>query len=81
VNLAGGYSSNADKDNNFILQANGTAIKAGRSFFSSGEVLGSGDTIVVPEKLERVTWMRNIKDITQIIFQIAVSAGVLVRLF
>jgi protein involved in polysaccharide export with SLBB domain len=79
VHLAGGYSVNADKDNTFILLANGTAIKAGAGFFSSGELVNSGDTVVVPEHIERIAWMRNIKDITQILFQIAVTAGVLIK--
>lgn len=77
VDLAGGYSSGADKGNTFILQANGTTIKAGGAFPGFGERLGSGDTVVVPEKIERVAWIRNIKDITQIMYQIAVTAGVL----
>jgi len=77
VNLAGGYTPNADNGNIFILKANGTAIKAGGGIFRSAEHLNSGDTIVVPEQIERVAWLRNIKDITQIIYQIAVTAGVL----
>jgi protein involved in polysaccharide export with SLBB domain len=81
VNLAGGYTSHADKGNTFILQANGTAIKAGGSFPGFGERLNSGDTVVVPEQIERVAWMRNIKDITQILYQIAVTAGVLIVVF
>lgn len=81
VNLAGGCTSNADKGNTFILQANGTAIKAGGSFLGFGEHLGSGDTVVVPEQIERVAWMRNFKDITQILYQIAVTAGVLIVVF
>lgn len=81
VNLAGGYTSNADDGNTFILQANGTAIKAGGSFLGFGEHLGSGDTVVVPEQIERVAWMRHIKDITQIMYQIAVTAGVLIVVF
>jgi polysaccharide export outer membrane protein len=35
-----------------------------------------GDAIVVPQKLDRYFWLRTTKDITQIIFQIAVAAGV-----
>jgi protein involved in polysaccharide export with SLBB domain len=35
-----------------------------------------GDTIVVPEKLDKIAWLRNIKDITQILFQMATAAGV-----
>ncbi len=81
VNLAGGYTSHADRDNTFILQANGTAIKAGSSFLGFGGHLDSGDTVVVPEQIERVAWMRNFKDITQIMYQIAVTAGVLLVVF
>jgi hypothetical protein len=37
--------------------------------------LEPGDTLVVPQKLERTAWLREIKDITTIISQIALSAG------
>ncbi|MEF9438000.1 MAG: hypothetical protein L0922_04380 [Candidatus Mariimomonas ferrooxydans] len=40
-----------------------------------------GDTIVVSEKLTRIAWLREIKDITQILYQIAVTAAVTLRLF
>jgi len=35
-----------------------------------------GDTIVVPRKIDKYLQLRTVKDITQIIFQIAVAAGV-----
>ena len=35
-----------------------------------------GDTVVVPRKIDRYLRLRMTKDITQIIFQIAVAAGV-----
>jgi hypothetical protein len=40
-----------------------------------------GDTILVPEKYERIYWAREIKDWTQIIFQLALAAGVLAALY
>ena len=40
-----------------------------------------GDTIVVPEKIERIAWLRNIRDVTQILMNTAVTAGVVLRLF
>lgn len=43
--------------------------------------LDPGDTIVIPEKVERVVWLREIKDFTQILYQIAVTAGVLIVAF
>ena len=35
-----------------------------------------GDTIVVPRKMDRFFWLKTTKDLTQIIFQIAVAAGI-----
>ena len=40
-----------------------------------------GDSIVVPEKLIQIRAMKDVKDITQILFQIAVTTGVLIALF
>ena len=40
-----------------------------------------GDAIVVPEKLVFTRVMKDIKDITQILYQIAVTAGVLIVAF
>jgi len=48
-------------------------------FMSS--TLDPGDTIVIPEKIERIVWLREIKDLTQILYQIAVTAGVLIIAF
>ncbi len=87
INLAGGYTVNAADADIYLFKANGSAIRAGGGFlglswnseYSRWEIGGmveSGDTIVVPEKLERIAWMRNVKDITQILYQIAVTAGV-----
>jgi protein involved in polysaccharide export with SLBB domain len=35
-----------------------------------------GDTVVVPRKMDRFFWLKTTKDLTQIVFQIAVAAGV-----
>jgi polysaccharide export outer membrane protein len=35
-----------------------------------------GDTIVVPRKMDRFFWLKTTKDLTQIVFQIAVAAGI-----
>jgi hypothetical protein len=37
-----------------------------------------GDSILVPEKLVQVRFMKDAKDITQILYRIAVTAGVLI---
>jgi polysaccharide export outer membrane protein len=96
IRMAGGYTRNADEDNVYALKADGTALKLSGGFLnwnttkSRWEAAGfgedikqiePGDSIIVPAKLERIAWLREIKDITQILYQIAVTAGVSVVLF
>src|SRR3990172_1706410 len=93
IKLAGGYTENADKKRIYLLKVDGTAVRPEEGFSSifwsktssqwesGGKQLDPGDTIVVPEQLERIAWMREIKDITQILYQIAVTAGVLLVAF
>jgi len=38
--------------------------------------LNPGDTLVVPQKVERIAWLREIKDITQILANVAMTVGV-----
>jgi polysaccharide biosynthesis/export protein len=95
IGMTGGYSTYADKSNTFILKADGSAQKVAGGWFNwstprnrwefanYGEEIRTvepGDTIVVPDKVERIAWLREIKDITQILMNIAVSAGVVLRL-
>lgn len=93
IDLAGGYTENADKKRVYILKADGTAVRPQGGFLGiswskdsnrwefGGQELDPGDTIVVPEKLERIAWVREIRDLTQILYQMAVTAGVLVVMF
>jgi protein involved in polysaccharide export with SLBB domain len=37
-----------------------------------------GDTIIVPQELEKYPWLRVVKDVTQIMYQIAVAAGIFI---
>ena len=77
---AGGPTSDADKSEMYVVKADGTVFSNKQtsiwSFggFDSNPLL-PGDTLVVPQKLERIAWMREIKDITQILANIAVAAG------
>jgi polysaccharide export outer membrane protein len=91
IELAGGYTDYADEGNVYILKVDGTAMRPGGSFLSiswnkdlhrwdfGSKTLESGDTVVVPEKLERIAWVREIKDLAQILFQIAATTAVVIR--
>jgi protein involved in polysaccharide export with SLBB domain len=89
IGLAGGYTESADRKRIYVFKADGTAVKPeggsmflfGDETYRTGKDLEPGDTIVVPEKLERIAWLREFKDITQILYQIAVTAGVIIVAF
>jgi polysaccharide biosynthesis/export protein len=81
IELSGGYTDNADKKKVYILKANGSAVRPGDGLSWNNSGLESGDSIIVPEKLEGIKWLKETKDITQILYQIAVSAGVLIVAF
>jgi len=54
-----------------------------KSRWQSGNVGGiePGDQIVVPEQIERIAWLREFRDITAILMQLAVTAGVVIKVF
>jgi hypothetical protein len=94
INMSGGFANYADKRNVFILKVDGSARKAYRGLinwdekreqavFSEEEsnYIEPGDVIVVPEKIERIAWLREVRDITQILMNTAVVAGVVLKLF
>jgi polysaccharide biosynthesis/export protein len=95
IELAGGYSQNADVSNTYIIKVDGTARKVrgalgwnlGKSewelagYGGTPGKLDPGDTIVVPEQLERIAWLREIKDITQILMNTAIIGGVVWQMF
>ncbi|MEK7826799.1 MAG: SLBB domain-containing protein, partial [Thermodesulfobacteriota bacterium] len=96
IKEAGDYASFADTDNIFVMKVDGSARKLARGFFNWSaqrerwEVAGfgekippiePGDTIVVPEKIERIAWLREIRDITQIMMNTAVAAAVVLKLW
>ena len=80
---AGGPTQDAEEDDMYIIKADGsTTSRQQFSFWSFGGFLSTpldpGDSVVVPQKLERIAWMREIKDIATILGQVALTAGVLI---
>jgi len=76
----------ADEKEIYVLKVNGTAIgrrTTDRFFFSNTFMelrLDPGDTIVVPEKIDKIAWLREVKDIVQILFHLAVTTSIVVGL-
>ncbi len=93
----GGITPNGDKDQIYVVKANGTVISKNqeslfgmaawdsekrRWVFRFGSMrLDPGDTVVVPKKVEVYPWMKTTKDFTQILYQVAVGAGVIIAAY
>ncbi len=83
---AGGLTENANEKTIYVLKVDGTAVskQQTKGFWKKGllsQSLDPGDTIVVPAEIGKIAWLREVKDITQILYQIAVTAGVLIVAF
>ena len=79
VNLTGGYTDSAQKDQVYVLQANGFAYSSESPSVGNIEKakLKAGDTVLVPQKTERNVGMRTFKDIIDILFKTAVVVATL----
>ena len=80
----GGVTSDAEESELYLVKMDGTVISRKQStgflFFDTfkSTPIDSGDTIIVPQRYEKIAWMREIKDIATILGQIALTAGVMV---
>jgi polysaccharide export outer membrane protein len=78
VLLAGGATASADASEMYVIRANGTATSSrGTGWFSGlgGTVVNPGDTIVVPETIERGSFRQSLKEWTAIFYQFGLGAA------
>jgi protein involved in polysaccharide export with SLBB domain len=85
LRLAGGPTKGADVRSVFVIRANGSVVSGLQqqrsSIFSEGNLAGvpaePGDTIFVPEEVNKTTFVQNAKDWTQILYQFGLGmAGI-----
>lgn len=81
VKSCGGYSDRANTDNILLVKANGKVIQCNDSTFSGFSTrVEPGDNILVLGKVDTKNFLLA-KDITQIIYQLAVGAAVVINAF
>jgi protein involved in polysaccharide export with SLBB domain len=80
LRLAGGPTRGADARSIFVVRANGTVVSGrqqGGRFGWSGDLDGvaalPGDTVFVPEEMDKSTFTQSAKDWTQILYQLGVG--------
>lgn len=82
LHQVGGPTGDADTSEIYVVKVNGTVVSQANSgkflFYNSfwGKSLDSGDTIIVPRQYEKTAWLRTVKEITQILGNVAMTAGV-----
>ena len=81
LRLAGGPTRGADGGSTFVIRANGSVISArqGSSWFGGSSLAGlqarPGDTIFVPEETDKSSFIQNVKDWTQILYQFGLGVA------
>jgi protein involved in polysaccharide export with SLBB domain len=83
LRLAGGPTKGADADSIFVVRLDGSVVSTRQSrsgWFSTGKGLGDfaalpGDTIFVPEALNKTTFVQEAKEWTQILAQFGLGAA------
>jgi protein involved in polysaccharide export with SLBB domain len=76
IDKAGGFTNIADQNHVYIVKANGEAVKYKQHYFlGSGNSIFKGDTIVVPMKIDSISNIKIAKDITSIIYQMAITVA------
>jgi protein involved in polysaccharide export with SLBB domain len=84
LRLAGGPTKGADEAGVFVVRANGQVVSSRQNSgtFSRGNQIAGllaqpGDTIYVPEELDRSSFLQSARDWTLLLFQLGVgSAGI-----
>ena len=70
INRAGGYSQYADKENVYVIRANGSVVSD-----ISGYRVNPGDMIVVPRDLDKVSGLPLVTVISQVLSNLALAAA------
>ena len=82
ISLSGGATRKADRSNIYVVRADGSVIANGSSrwFRRGGQIkVRPGDTVVVPLDTERLPALPFWQAVTQILYNVAISAAVVNR--
>lgn len=97
IQKVGGITGNAEKDNIYIIKADGSIVgrnemsrfhlswDAEEKWFVSRKISGypleAGDAIIIPPRLKSLALKKNMMDWSQIFYQTALGAGVLINAY
>jgi len=84
LDKAGSVTEGGDEDNIYLVKADGTVVTPKTTGFFTrfrGIDVGAGATIVVPPKVPKKSMLGDLEKITTIIYNLALSTGVVYTLF
>ncbi len=76
IQMAGGFTHTADRRKVYVIKVDGTIVKPGTRY-----ALEPGDAIVVPEKIEIISVRREIRDIVDILYKMAITVAATATIF
>jgi len=74
VELSGGVNQVGNKKGIYVVRANGS-VKALKGLFGRDARVDPGSTIIVPLKVDRISTLKLVTDVTQVIYQITLSVA------
>lgn len=80
ISLSGGFNEKANESKIIILKQNGEAILYENGLFDFSPSISKGDSIIVLSEID-TKYFQSAKDITQVLYQIAVGAAVAIKAF
>lgn len=75
LKIAGGYTRSADKNRAYIIRADGSVLPRQSVKNFSRLKLNPGDSLVVPEYLMKMTFLRGLRDWSQVISQFGLGVA------
>lgn len=80
---AGGVTRDADRKSMYVMRADGSVLSAQQAGWFSrlgSTALMPGETVIVPVELDKTSFMRSLKDWTQILYQFGLGAAAVATL-
>jgi len=78
IEFCGGYTEDANKNKILLIKSNGRVIKYNNGLLSKNMDVSPGDSILVLQKVKTKN-MLIFKDLTQILYQIAIGAAIILK--
>ncbi|WP_027469020.1 SLBB domain-containing protein [Deefgea rivuli] len=79
LNMAGGYKEDANEDQVYVMRADGSIIGSNNRGWLSKTALSQnalpGDLLIVPQKIDKTTWVKDAMDWTQILSNFATGVA------